>query len=1148
MVRRDRKVLIMTLGAASALLVPMSLVAPAPAPALAAPAHVPAASAQVPATGADGSAGGAEGSAVSSHWLVQSSAIATGSGADISAPGFHATGWLPETTDDAGGGLTEIGALTQNGQRAPGAQDNTCSSDSIFFSHNMLNCFGQGSVRDAPANQPFTVPWWFRTDFQTPSGFNPPRNAQLIINGVVGQADVWVNGQEVATQQTVMGDYAQYTFDIGKLLSPPGQPNSLALEVSPNNPRAMLTLDTVDWNQPAPDNNTGIQFPVQIDYYGALQLNNAHVVEDNASDMSSSRLTVKGDVTNSTGSSQSATVSATVKDPQGKPISTLNQTVTVAPDSTQTVVFDPASNPSLAIDHPQLWWPYQMGGQPLYSMAMSVAQHGAASDTAPTQKFGIRTVTTFLTGASDLAPDGVRWFAVNGKRFVWRSGGWSEDLFLRYSAKDTASQIALIKSMGLQGIRTEGKEMPENFYQQFDKAGLIIDGGFQCCDRWEASSSNPYSAQDLHVIYLSALHIGQRLRDHPSVFNYSWSDNQPSTDQEQASLQGFSDADFHEPIIASAEYKSTPTLGPSGEKEGPYNWAPPSYWYDTTNFRPTDSSRTNVGGSWGFDSEASPGHTVPTLDSLNRFLSASDLAQLWQNPNAQIYHTDPDGSNNNFGGLQNEDKALTARYGPWTPNPTTATGDTTSGSTTISNVSLTSGLNSTFLVGEPINGPGIAPGTTIASLTLAAATGNISAGSNTITNVNVTAGTFSAGQQITSIASPNPFPGGSTITSINGSTWTISKPAIVNGTSISGGPASLTLSQPATATASGAALSGPAPVALSGSEGLGLGQWVEESQALNYETQRAIFEAFIDHSTNSPTPSTGLDYWQLNKGWPTLLWALYNNDYDQPGSYFGAQKANQTLHALYAYDNNTVTVDNLSGTTQSGLSVESKVHALDGSVLDDQTTSNIALPSQGVHNAVITPNVPAGTTPPEPAKTYFIELILRQDGNIVDRNVYWLSTQNDISIPNGAASPATTQYADMTQLQSLPRATVAAKTATGGTGNDRFTDVTLTNIGNTVAFLLRADLRHNCPDSQCPRVGPLSLPDNEILPVTYSDNDITLWPGESQTIRITYSQSQVNGQAPVVSISGWNLPGTTVPASAAAKTALPPRATAHVTG
>ena len=46
---------------------------------------------------------------------------------------------------------------------------------------------------------------------------------------------------------------------------------------------------------------------------------------------------------------------------------------------------------------------------------------------------------------------------------------------------------------------------------------------------------------------------------------------------------------------------------------------------------------------------------------------------------------------------------------------------------------------------------------------------------------------------------------------------------------------------------------------------------------------------------------------------PTLLWDLYNEEFDQAGSYFGAQEANRPLHVLYAYDTNTVTVDNLTG-------------------------------------------------------------------------------------------------------------------------------------------------------------------------------------------------------------------------------------------
>ena len=39
----------------------------------------------------------------------------------------------------------------------------------------------------------------------------------------------------------------------------------------------MFTLDDVDWNQIPPDNNTGIQFPVQLAVDGALSDGNAHV-------------------------------------------------------------------------------------------------------------------------------------------------------------------------------------------------------------------------------------------------------------------------------------------------------------------------------------------------------------------------------------------------------------------------------------------------------------------------------------------------------------------------------------------------------------------------------------------------------------------------------------------------------------------------------------------------------------------------------------------------------------------------------------------------------------------------------------------------------------------------------------------------------
>jgi exo-1,4-beta-D-glucosaminidase len=466
------------------------------------------------------------------------------------------------------------------------------------------------------------------------------------------------------------------------------------------------------------------------------------------------------------------------------------------------------------------------------------------------------------------------------------------------------------------------------------------------------------------------------------VFSFQWSDNHPTSQQESVSITGFEAADFYPqtPLIASAEYKSTPTLGVSGEKEGPYDWVPPNYWYDTTHLG-TDTTVTNAGGAWGYDSEESSGNTVPTLDSLDRFMSASDLANLWQSPKFNQYHLNYEPrckAGYSFGTLCHFDTALSSRYGTWTS----------------------------------------------------------------------------------------------------------------------------------------------------------LARYVQIAQAQDYENTRAQFEAFIDHANNSPLPSTGTIYWQMNKGWPSLLWNLYNNDGDQAGSYLGTLEANRSLHAIYALDNGTVALDNLSNTSQSGLSVESKVYSLTGTVLDDQAASNITLTSQQVRSNVLTPKVPAVTVPRTPASVYFVELVLKQNGNVVDRNVYWLSTQQDVvnwTKTLGQPQATLSQYADLTSLQSLPQASVTASAATtaqaGPDGADRATRVTITNTSSsTAAFLLRADVRRGTASGQ-----ELSG-DNELQSSIWQNNDITLFPGESQTLTVTWNSADLQGAAAVVSISGWNLTRSDLPA------------------
>jgi exo-1,4-beta-D-glucosaminidase len=813
----------------------------------------------------------------------------------------------------------------------------------------------------------FNVPWWWRTDF-TPNQ-QAGQLAALILNGVIGSASVWVNGQQVATSAAVTGAYARFTFNITSLLQ--SGTNSLAIEVNPNNPVSMFTLDNVDWTQIPPDNNTGIQFPVQLQTDGALAVGNSHVNQSDAADLSSAALTVKTDVSNNTATAQTAAVTATITAPgTGTPV-TVSQSVTIPASSTQTVSFAPASFPSLTITSPQAWWPYQLGAQPLYTLSVSVAQ-GATQYNSTTETFGITTVTSYLTGSNAIEPSGARAFKINGVPIVIRGGGWDPNLFLHYSAADTARQIALMKDMGVNAVRLEGHIMPSDWFQQMDAAGILVNGGFQCCDAWEVGGTLTQAQQA--ILQNSAQAIGTSLRNHPSVFSFQWSDNQPTSTQESVSIAGFEAADFYPqtPLIASAEYKSTTTLGASGEKEGPYDWVPPAYWYDTTNLG-TDATVTNAGGAWGFDSEESSGDTVPTLDSLSRFMSASDLSNLWQNAKFNQYHLNYEPrckTGYSFGTLCNFDTALSSRYG--------------------------------------------------ASTSLA--------------------------------------------------------------------------------------------------------QYVELAQAQDYENTRAQFEAFIDHSHNTPLPSTGTIYWQMNKGWPSLLWNLYNSDGDQAGSFFGAQEANQPVHAIYALDNGTVTLSNLGGASQSGLSVEAKVYSLGGTVLDDQTAGSITLASQQVLTNVLTPRVPpAGTSP---AQVYFVELLLKRGGTLVDRNAYWLSTQPDVvnwSRTLGQPQATMSQYASLQPLQTLPQSSVSATATTasqaGPDGADLATTVTITNTSAaTIAFLIRADVRRGTAS------GTELSGDNELQSALWQGNDITLFPGETQALTVTYDSADLQGATPVISVSGWNLP------------------------
>ncbi|MER6422990.1 exo-beta-D-glucosaminidase [Streptomyces sp. NPDC001137] len=546
-------------------------------------------------------------------YTIQSTAKVSDPPADISSPGYPATGWYP-----AGPRSTVLAALLANGVYAD-----------PFYSTN------QQKIPKAD----FQVPWWYRSDFTVA---DTSGRTSLDLSGVISAADVYVNGHQVATAQDVTGAYTHHELDVTSLVR--SGTNTVAFRIRPNDPDKNLTMGWIDWLQPPPDENMGIVRDVLVRRGGPVALRDAHVVTRlDVPSLASADLTVKAQARNDSGEPVTTTVLGSIG------TTAFEKTLTLAAHETRTVSFTPSDVPGLHLTSPKVWWPAGMGGQPLYDLKLTASVSGTVSDTAQ-QTFGIRDVQAPLNS------DGARQYRVNGRRLLIKGGGWSPDEFLRWDRTYVEDRLKYALDLGLNTIRLEGHLEPDEFFDLADRYGILTLPGWECCDKWEgqvngSESGEKWTAADYPVAKASMAAEAARLRDHPSVISFLvGSDFAPDATIEKNYLDALKADDWPVPVVAAASDKSSPQLGSSGLKmTGPYDWIPPNYWY-----------AKREGGATGFNSETSAGPDIPTLDTLRRMMTPAELDTLWKNPNAKQYHRSPSST---FGTLKLYDDALTGRYG-----------------------------------------------------------------------------------------------------------------------------------------------------------------------------------------------------------------------------------------------------------------------------------------------------------------------------------------------------------------------------------------------------------------------------------------------------------------------------------------------------
>ena len=237
-------------------------------------------------------------------------------------------------------------------------------------------------------------------------------------------------------------------------------------------------------------------------------------------------------------------------------------------------------------------------------------------------------------------------------------------------------------------------------------------------------------------------------------------------------------------------------------------------------------------------------------------------------------------------------------------------------------------------------------------------------------------------------------------------------------------------------------------------------------------------------------PDTGVITWMSNPAHPSFVWQLYDYDLEPNSSLFAVESASEIVHIQMNEANNTLQVINNQPHPISGATAHLSILNLDG-----KSALERDYPVNGPADTAI--NLGAIPFPEDLSAVFFVRLQLKDaTGTVLSRNLYWK--------PNPANGE------DLTPLNQLPVMHLTG-TITRHDANGRvLLDVTLTNPGETMALMTHLQLRRKSSGER-------------VLPVFYSDNYISLAPGESRTVTIDASEADLKGDTPLVVLDGWNV-------------------------
>ena len=258
---------------------------------------------------------------------------------------------------------------------------------------------------------------------------------------------------------------------------------------------------------------------------------------------------------------------------------------------------------------------------------------------------------------------------------------------------------------------------------------------------------------------------------------------------------------------------------------------------------------------------------------------------------------------------------------------------------------------------------------------------------------------------------------------------------------------------------------------------------------MNYETYRAIFEGL---NAELWTRSSGRMLWMTQPAWPSTMWQIISNDYDTPAAFYAVKSAAEPVHIQMSQPDERLQLVNNSLVAIGNARVRARVFALDGRPLAERRF----VMAVGADDVARGPSLHLA---PLLAATGTIIVALEADGPkgvVLSRNLYWLARDADASRALSRAPPQ-------------PIA-LTAVSAPDGIDGDAHETATVRNDGAAPALNIKLTL--------------LDDRGERILPAYYSDNYLSLLPGESRTIDIAFPAAAAAARAGGrhVALRGWN--------------------------